>query len=311
MMATVRPARRIPRRFSRPIRPSTRSFVERRHARRRDVTRQWRARQVRRMHRVAGDWWAALRRWFWWVAGGCMIIVIVLLVLSPVFAVREMKIQRTDKRIDVEAVQRALMPLFRRRLPFLPAREVERLVHEAVPSAERVEVGKDYRTRTLTVRIRLRRLAWKIRIEEPTGSPTASGAAVQSAPQRQDYLTADGFHVSTSVSGDDRLLPLIRIVDWAVRPAPDTQLLPEELLRALLAAEEKLREQFGQTVRGRTVYLRAREFHIDTAQWSLWFDLKSPVEDQLERLRFFLAEVGPTGAKQYVDLRLQGRVVYR
>ena len=76
-------------------------------------------------------------------------------------------------------------------------------------------------------------------------------------------------------------------------------------------AEQALDEQFGQKVRSRSVYLRAQEFHLLTQQYSLWFDLKSPLEAQLLRYRLFLQTVGKDTAKEYIDLRLTDRVVYK
>jgi len=39
--------------------------------------------------------------------------------------------------------------------------------------------------------------------------------------------------------------------------------------------------------------------------------MESPLEDQLERYRLFLQAVGKDVAKEYVDLRLRERVVYK
>jgi hypothetical protein len=59
------------------------------------------------------------------------------------------------------------------------------------------------------------------------------------------------------------------------------------------------------------VYLRAREFHLDTPKLSFWFDLRSPLEEQLQRLRTFLTVVKFPEVKNYIDLRLIGKVVYK
>jgi hypothetical protein len=59
------------------------------------------------------------------------------------------------------------------------------------------------------------------------------------------------------------------------------------------------------------VYLRSREFHLQTAKYSLWFDMRSPLAQQIDRYRLFLQSAGAGAAKVYVDLRLQDRIVYR
>jgi hypothetical protein len=88
-------------------------------------------------------------------------------------------------------------------------------------------------------------------------------------------------------------------------------LVSQDVLTRMQEAESTMTAQFGLKVTGRTLYLRAREFHLATSRLSYWFDMKSTLEDQLSRYRIFLANVGPAEAKSYVDLRLNGRIVYK
>jgi hypothetical protein len=59
------------------------------------------------------------------------------------------------------------------------------------------------------------------------------------------------------------------------------------------------------------VYLRSREFHILLDHFSLLFDMRNPVETHLRRYKVFLNSVPLDQIKEYVDLRLNGKVVYR
>jgi hypothetical protein len=61
----------------------------------------------------------------------------------------------------------------------------------------------------------------------------------------------------------------------------------------------------------RVVYLRAQEVHMQVGKVSLWFDARSPLAPQLDRLHVFMNSQAWNEAKQYVDLRLSGRVIYR
>lgn len=92
---------------------------------------------------------------------------------------------------------------------------------------------------------------------------------------------------------------------------PGTVILPPEFFDRLRRAENALTLEFGQQVGLRTVYLRAREFHLDTPAISFWFDIRTPLEAQLQRLRTFLKAVKLPEVKEYIDLRLTGRVVYQ
>ena len=61
----------------------------------------------------------------------------------------------------------------------------------------------------------------------------------------------------------------------------------------------------------RTVFLRGREYHLETPVHTLWFDLRTSVDDQLARYRLFLQTEGEEAAKRYVDLRLVDKVVFQ
>ena len=74
---------------------------------------------------------------------------------------------------------------------------------------------------------------------------------------------------------------------------------------------EGLGDKFALSVPGRIVFLRAREFHLRTKAFDLWFDLRSPLAEHLARFKIFLASISKEEVEQYIDLRLSDRVVYR
>jgi hypothetical protein len=61
----------------------------------------------------------------------------------------------------------------------------------------------------------------------------------------------------------------------------------------------------------RTLFLRAQEYHLQTREWTLWFDMRSSIEDHLQRYRIFLREIPHEEVREYIDLRLKDRVVYK
>jgi hypothetical protein len=230
----------------------------------------------------------------------------------------EVRIARSDARIDIEHVQRLLGPLFGRHLLFVSSQEVmpllrdglpatkDRLAESGIPDLASVQVRKSYPS-SLLLRLELDPLIARLQLAESAASKNATGA------QLAGFLTKKGVYVTYSPDqvGSGALLPLLKIIDWKEAPAPFAPLLTEEFLKAMSNAEQALNQQFGQQVSSRTVYLRGQEFHLLTKEYSLWFDLKSPLDQQLLRYRLFLQTLGKTAATQYVDLRLTDRVVYK
>ncbi|MDD4319184.1 MAG: hypothetical protein PHW10_02575 [Candidatus Peribacteraceae bacterium] len=296
----------------------TRAFVKQRHQRHRQYTRERWLRLYRRFQHTSFQGLRFLRTWLWLSIAAFVIVGAGVLLFSPLVHVREMRIRRTDPRLDSEKVQRALRPLFGKHLFFLADRTVEGLVRGAMPDVDKVTVEKRYPSE-LVLAIGLRPLAARLdvldeqspRQEQLPAAPAAGTGAVVPAKQTFDYLTDNGLYVALPFQSEDKTLPLLRVVDWAVRPAPSSRIFAPDFLARMKEAEDALRDQFGLKITGRTAYLRAREFHIRTSAFSVWFDMRSPVEEQLQRYRTFLKEVGTKEVREYIDLRLNGRIVYK
>jgi hypothetical protein len=260
---------------------------------------------------------ALVRRWYLWILLGITLTAFIAVLFSPILRIREIRVQRTEARVDIDRVQELLLPLFGRHLFFLTRSEVTALMRQAVPDLERVSVQKNYPSE-LSVRVELKPFVARLTIDEPpkpkslTGAVIAASGAVLKAGKRFDYLTTNTIYVSLTAEDPKAAeLPLINITDWAVRPATGTPLFPPNMLESMNEAEKILTTEFGQKITKRAVYLRAREFHLAADTLSFWFDLQSPLEEQVGRLKVFLKSIGLAQAKSYIDLRLAGRVVYR
>lgn len=322
-----RPSRPLPRKFNRPLTPGTRTFVERRHKRIREHRRERSRRWLRRIRAIVLDRIVALRRYLKFLVIGAAVLVASLLLFSPLLHVREIRVVRTEGRVDLAAVLDALAPLYDRHMLLVSVHDVTSRVRAVVPDARTVSVVKSYPAK-LSVRIALAPLVARVRIQ---ASPTAPGASPPSSIStgsgaraaagsaggsgallaQQEFLTDDGLLVTAPHGPASEALPTIRIVDWSARPAPGRPLLSPEFFDRLRRSEQALTLEFGQQIVLRTVYLRAREFHLDGPVVSFWFDTRSTLESQLQRLRTFLRAVKLTDVKSYVDLRLTGRVVYK
>lgn len=255
-----------------------------------------------------------IRRFFVLFGVGLLLLLLGLLLFSPIFAVRQISVVRTDPRIDVDRVQQALVTMFHRHLFFLSSQDIDAPLKAAMPDLTSVAVQKRYPS-TLVVRITLDPIINRLAIEHPEantppGQQAGSGALAR-LPGAEDFLTAQGLYVQYRASQVSPLLPLIRIVDWGARPTPWKELLSADFLLLMRQTEQALHEQFGQDVLERIVYLRGQEFHMRMKAVTLWFDRRSPLDEQMQRYRIFLRTVGLDKAKEYIDLRLADRVVYK
>jgi hypothetical protein len=308
--------RRLPRRFNRRVTSATQRYVRTRHR-----SHPWYAwERFLRWLSYAQRNLASLRPYLvrFVVAGsvGVVVLGVGMALFSPILTVREMRILRTDLRLDIEHVQNALRPLFRQHLFFLSlsdvtpllTAEMPQLLRPAVPDLKSVSIHKRYPS-TLTVVAELDPLVAELRIREPGEAQESAG----SGNLLRHYLTDEGMYVTyTSLQvGSGLLLPTYTIVDWGIRPEPWKQLIQPSFLLVVRQAEEVLKDQFGQEVGERTIYLRSQEFHLTLPSYTLWLDVRSPLNDQIARYRMFLQSPGRTEAKQYVDLRLKDRVVYK
>lgn len=231
--------------------------------------------------------------------------ILVLLLFSPWTKVQEISVIRHDPRIDIARVQQALSPLFGRRMLLLGRADVLPLLETSLPDLQDVQVDVSYPSR-LVIRVTLDALVARVQIDE--GELTAqSGAFLQS------FLTKKGIYMQYPPSGVPHAdeLPLVRITDWGVHPTPLEHLLPQTFLAAMQKTEEILQRDFGQEVTERLVFLRAREFHLRTAEFGIWFDMRDSLEEHFHRYRLFLQSVPREYVREYVDLRPTDRVVYR
>lgn len=304
----LRPAFRLPRRFNRPVSSRTQRLVARRHGAplRSRMAGRWR-RWSKVFHQGVAGWRRAILRWSLVTSASLVLLAIGILVFSPLGRIEEIRVTRTDPRLDIEEVQHALSPLFGRSLVAVSGRTVRQMLEEKVLDVQSVAVSKHYPSQ-LQVRVELAALAARVRVlapEEEKSPSGSSGGVLGYVTDRGTYVTAPpGFPGGET-------MPLLYLVDWGVRPQPGSPILSREFLERMEQTAQTLQTQFGMPVKRRTVYVRAQEFHLGLGTVSLWFDTRSPMEDQLLRLRIFLRSIGLPTAKEYVDLRLADRVIYR
>lgn len=296
--------RPLPSRFNRAVNPATRRLVEKRHLRRRQFSWQKWKRKWQQTRNTASDIWGLFVRFGGWIAGACLLVVIGILLFSPALQIREIRVSRNDPRVDIEQVQRSLAPLFGERLLFLSQADVMPLLQKAMPDLDGAEIRKSYPS-TLSVTLRPSPVIAQLKID--AADDTGTGAALT------DYLTDTGMYVRYAAqqvqTGSG--LTLLRLVDWGAKPVPWTPLLAPGFLDNMKQAEAALASEFDLKTTERIVYLRAREFHLKIGGIELWFDLRSTVDEQIERYRLYRKTSDKTQAKQYVDLRLRDKIVYK
>jgi len=302
----LRPARRLPKRYARPVSKETKRLLRRKHKK---AKGRWRDSLHRIQRRGQRTLKASGRSLLWWLLSLFIVLLVVafcILIFSPLVQVREIKVVREDARLDIEEVQRVLAPYFGKRMFFLPGREVEELLKATLKDIENIHVAKVYPSQ-LYVRVALDPLSAKLIIVDPDieEEETATGALI-------DFLTEEGVYVIAPLLEGRELLPVIYLVDWGVRPVVGDRLLASAFLERMAETERSLAEQFGHRIEKRTAFLRAQEYHLRIEnEIELWFDMRSELEAQLLKYRTFLRSVDLGTVEGYVDLRLSDRVVYK
>jgi hypothetical protein len=132
------------------------------------------------MGKAGSDSLRVVRRWGLLVSFLTLGGLFLFLAFSPVVQVREIRVQRTEARVDIERVQKSLSPLFGRHLLFLPDYEVQELLRQSIPDLQEVTVQKRYPSE-LIVRVQLRPILARLTIETPSDVPTGSGAVAQAS----------------------------------------------------------------------------------------------------------------------------------
>lgn len=302
----LKPSKHLPKQYNRPVSKRTWELVGRKYKCHAYGQKERVRRTLRRMQLLAERWKKSFLWWLLMGGMGVLVLVIVLLLFSPLLSVRAITIRRLSPRLDIEHVQQVLSPLFGRHLLFLAKNDVKQLLQEGIRDLQEIEIRKDYPSE-LIVAIRLDPIVARLRIVDPDGAEGTGGAAGSGT----DFLTEKGVYVRAGSPQETEGLQTIDLVDWGVRPTPGTELIPPVMLAQLEKTSTTLREQFGHTVERQTVYLRAQEYHVRVDGKELWFDGKSSLEQHLQRYRIFLQSVPAADVKEYIDLRLTDRIVYR
>jgi hypothetical protein len=326
----LRSPRRLPQRYNRPVTPQMRRLAERRLNRRKEFRSQKWKRTINRLQRRAGSLRKIAIQFASLIVGGLVLLMIGLALFSPILHIKDIVISRSDPRIDAPYVASELAPLYNKHLFFLTNQEVISLLEKAVPDLHGAQITKEYPS-SLRIRITLDPIIAKLTIEgeaPPVQEPAAGTGAVATGTgsaavgsgntilsQGESYLTNEGMHVmylpSQVQTESGQSLLQLTVVDWGVRPEPWQMLVDAAFLEAMQQAESELKNQFSLTIRSRKIYVRAREFHLQAPQYALWFDLRSPLQEQLLRYRTFQQSPGAKNAKEYVDLRLKDKIVYK
>lgn len=326
----LRPARRLPRQFRRPVSPRLRSFAQKRHGARGRNWAQYARTRWRRFVLSSQSVIAWLRRYALALASACVVLAMAIVLFSPLLTVREIELVRQYGRLDAEAVQQQVKDLYGRRLLLVSANMVRERIVDTVPDMQDVSIEKHYPSR-LVIRVELQPFVARVNISNSgttvpppkaanaTGATivvrSASGSVVPLPPVRPsnltDFLTDQGLYIQAIDVQSGALLPEIRIEDWSVRPQPGTLLFQPTLFKSMQEAEAILNREFGQATKYRTMYIRGQEFHLSNGRVSLWFDGRISISSQIERYRLFLKAVGLKNVQRYIDLRLSGKVVYK
>ena len=246
--------------------------------------------------------------WLLLAAAGTVVATVFVLLFAPFFDVRAINVRRQDPRIDPGEIQQILTPLFDERLVLVTRSHVESLLKEKYPDITSVKIEKNYPS-TLIVSLELEPVVAAAVIDDaPKG---ASGATVMTATGAYSYITRSGMFITSAISLSSSPLPELYLIDFTIRPEERMKLFTPDFLEMVFLARDTLRRDFGMDSEKIVIYVRAKEFHIKTKETTLWFDSISLLPVQLQRFREFLKDIPLAQAKEYIDLRIADKVVYK
>lgn len=253
-----------------------------------------------------------MRLWGIFLLIGASLVVLLILFLSPLLRVSSMRVSRQDARLDIEEIQKLLLPFFGKHLFSLSPQTVERVILTAYPDVTSVHVAKRM-PGALHVTLYTDPIVALVSLGTPEG--TERSFTPLSGSGTYHYLTSQGvfleYDTPLHVQQEGGEYTQLKVVDWAVKPVHRQKLLPSEMVRDMQHVQRLLLQSFGQRVNSITTYIRAREYHVTTERLTLWFDAGNPIVQQLDRYREFLHALPGESAEKYIDLRLHDRVVYR
>ncbi len=310
---SLRPPSRLPKSLNRPTGPMAQSIAKRYSrapARGFKRRREQFGRNTRRWNKSLKVFWVEFRMWLAILLAAVILVGICTLLFSPIFNVKQIQIRRQDPRIDIEEIQQALSPLFQGRLLFVSKAQVTEMLSEQFPDIRSVDIEKTYPS-TLAVSLYLDPVIAELDLEGEDQPVVTGTGATETGSMTYAYVTSRGHAVFSSIKLSKEKLPRIILVDWGVRPANRSLVIAPAVLRTLFDARNTLQTDFGYQVTGMTMYLRAQEFHIRLEKVSLWFDLSSPLDVQFRRFREFLRSLSLDQVKEYIDLRISDRVIYK
>lgn len=309
----LRSPRRLPKSLNRSTSPYSLS-IARKHARSPDrMARRKHERRLRffkRCSKFASLVASELRAWLIIGIGTIVVAILLALLFSPFFDVRQITIQRQDPRIDLAEVQQLLSPLFRQRLILITRNQVASILKPQFPDIDTISIEKEYPS-TLIISMTLEPVVARVLIDDSDTVPAVqSGALVESGSYA--YVTRSGLYVLSPIAlASSTPIPLLHFTDWGIRPQNRSRIVASDFMEKIFVARDILRADFGLTTLDIVVYVRAQEFHIRTNKTTFWFDLKSTLPAQFQRLRQFLKNMTLDQAKQYIDLRIEDKIIFQ
>ncbi len=298
-------AKRLPRKYNRPTSKYTREYLQRKRALARSYALLPWKRAWRRSVKIWQNVQSFSARWLLVGTGIVAAIVFAVLIFSPIVSVRSIQLKNTSHRVDTEEVQTLLRPLFGRHLFFVGAHDVLSILQEKQSDIAGVKVEKAYPDR-LIVELELTPLVAKITPLQSEAAESNSGSTAQY------FVTSKGILVQAHFpSEEDLLLPEIIITDYTNVLTDHAVLIEPTMLQNMQTAEQLLEQNFGLDIKKRLVHVYAQEYHLYIDDRALWFDDKSTVDQQLARYKKFLETKISFPVTQYIDLRLQDRVIWK
>lgn len=261
-----------------------------------------------------------------------MLVILLVLILilgltltfSKTFSLTNIKIERTDLRVDSSNIDAYLQKYIGKNLIWLRPEIVKTDIQHHFPSIAQVEVD---RTWPHELRVILKSLPIVSRIhltiqpkKEVTLPPrildqiSQSGAGIlqkERSPSEEIWMLNQFGLLEPNDPLFEKKIPLIyweTPIDHA--PQFGEPLLDQFLLAQILKIPEILLSEFTLETASISYFSDAKEAHYKTYQYELWISFSDNWQEQLKKLRTVFLTIGTT-KHQYIDLRVKNRIIYK
>lgn len=226
------------------------------------------------------------------------------------FSVQEIKIARTDARMDVAQLGSYTKKYIGRSILLLSERQVKREMLPLFPQLENIRLEKNFPS-TIRFVTTTHPVSFRWGCEESKKEIDDEGNIITNVIPRLYYVNRNGALTLPDESGEEAFLIHEK------SPCPKTmnigkKVIAPEMVAEILVMKELLEEVLQVPIIRSGYYREGREIHmISENETGFWIDFATPAEEQINKLKAALTlEPKLIEPMDHIDLRIPDKIFY-